>query len=252
MLSLKAENKAPTYTFPLPVTGTKPTLTKIPKRKVIRTPTLSKVKYMSHDRIFNPTISGVKVGKPPNLKANPMKSNINQFTRQTKSMYKIDNDYFYQLLYEDIIHESLGFNQISNEKELTDWFVRYELTKIHERIIFYKITPNVFNEQITPNDHYFSFLPKNRRSNLWKCVQNVIGDDTSSDYTNNHNILNNHDTFTITNAVPADHDTFRTAFSSGVFIDSILDDDDAFDDDTSDNMFQHVLNEIYNYEHAPI
>eukprot|EP01084_Bolivina_argentea_P193483 331936_1 len=204
----------------------------------------NKLKYMSHDPIFSPTVSGVKVGKPPNLKANPMQSNRKQkFTRQAKSMYKIDNDYFYQLLYEDIIHESLGFNQISNEKELTDWFVRYELTKIHERIIFYKITPNVFNEQIL-HTHYLSFLPKNRRSNLWIRVQNgiygktVLDDDTLSNYTNSHNILNDDDTFTITDVVPADHDTFSTTFSSGVFISSIFD-DDAFDDDTSmsDNLF---------------
>eukprot|EP01084_Bolivina_argentea_P272333 463660_1 len=91
-------------------------------------------------------------------------TNLNQhyFKKQAKLVYKIDCDSFYDVLYDDIVRQSLGFHK----SKAKNWIINYELLKIWETIVACQITRKKFNEIF--GDTYLSFLPKKRREMLCK------------------------------------------------------------------------------------
>ena len=100
-------------------------------------------------------------------------------TKQAKLVYKIDEDRFYNELFQDIMNEALEFDKRMDAKQTKKWLVRYELNKLHHVIKGRMISVERFKAETKKDEdlfckEYLGFLPKKRRKKLIKKLKKDI------------------------------------------------------------------------------
>ena len=100
------------------------------------------------------------------------------FIKQAKLIYNIENDNFYNILYNDFINEGLKFDESFKSSQASIWIIQYELKKLKEIIIKNNIDGNKYVQQMSKSDinfcKLFYFLPSKRIKNLWMILKQHI------------------------------------------------------------------------------